>query len=258
MNWFFLSPHYDDVVFSCGGLVWEQAQAGGRVVVVTICGGAPDQEELSDFAQEIHQSWEAGENPVAVRRKEDEQACRMLEAEPLPLSFPDAVYRKSSRDGSFLYGDEESLFGGLDPREEGLIYSLAEQLEGLLSTPAVVVAPLGIGNHVDHELTRKAAARLDREILYYADFPYLREEEGRQILEHLQRSGEWKAKSYTLSADGIKRWQQAGLAYQSQIGTFWKNEKNYQEEIKQLVEPDDQLALWSPLSEGEDDRGSGN
>lgn len=249
MDWFFLSPHYDDVVFSCGGLVWEQAQAGGQVVVVTICGGAPVQGELSDFAQEIHQSWEAGENPVAVRRKEDEQACRMLDAEPLPLSLPDAVYRKSSRKGRFFYEDEESLFGGLDPREEGLINSLAEQLEGLLSTPAVVVAPLGIGNHVDHELTRKAVSRLDREVYYYADFPYLRSEEGGQILGHLQHSRDWKAKSYTLSAAGIKRWQQAGLAYHSQIDTFWENEKIYREEIKHLVEPDDQLDLWCHFRE---------
>jgi hypothetical protein len=42
-------------------------------------------------------------------------------------------------------------------------------------TPAdLVLAPLGVGRHVDHLITRRAARELGRPIrtVYYSDFPY--------------------------------------------------------------------------------------
>ena len=38
--------------------------------------------------------------------------------------------------------------------------------------PAVVLAPLGIGGHVDHVLVRDAAACAGADVIYYADVPY--------------------------------------------------------------------------------------
>jgi hypothetical protein len=38
----------------------------------------------------------------------------------------------------------------------------------------VVLAPLGIGRHVDHLITRGAAAELTLPVVYYSDFPYSR------------------------------------------------------------------------------------
>jgi hypothetical protein len=44
-------------VFSAGGLLHKQSQAGARVVVVTVCTGNPPSGPLSAFAQEIHERW---------------------------------------------------------------------------------------------------------------------------------------------------------------------------------------------------------
>ena len=51
----YLSPHLDDAVLSCGGMIHRQAQAGERVVVVTVCAGDPPPGPLSDFARSLHE-----------------------------------------------------------------------------------------------------------------------------------------------------------------------------------------------------------
>ena len=50
--------------------------------------------------------------------------------------------------------------------------SLTELAEQLGSDGTVVFAPLAIGRHVDHIITRDAAARLRFPVVYYSDFPY--------------------------------------------------------------------------------------
>ncbi|MBN2499463.1 MAG: PIG-L family deacetylase, partial [Anaerolineales bacterium] len=54
----YLSPHLDDVALSCGGLVWEQAQAGMAVEVWSVCAGDPPPGELSEYARSLHARWD--------------------------------------------------------------------------------------------------------------------------------------------------------------------------------------------------------
>ena len=53
-------------------------------------------------------------------------------------------------------------------------------LAALLPPDARLVAPLTLGNHVDHLVTRFAAEQLRRPIRYYLDFPYAAEH-GKEI-----------------------------------------------------------------------------
>ena len=58
MRWIYLSPHLDDAVFSAGGLIYEQAQAGIPVEIWTImCGYPPLPEEVFSVAQLLHVQW---------------------------------------------------------------------------------------------------------------------------------------------------------------------------------------------------------
>jgi len=50
--------------------------------------------------------------------------------------------------------------------------SLTELAEQLGPQGTVIFAPLAIGRHVDHIITRNAAARLGLPVVYYSDFPY--------------------------------------------------------------------------------------
>jgi LmbE family N-acetylglucosaminyl deacetylase len=78
MPWIYLSPHFDDVALSCGGLVWEQTQIGEMVSIWTVCAGEPPLGDLSPFAKELHSRWEVGQNAPNQRKNEDTRSCHRL------------------------------------------------------------------------------------------------------------------------------------------------------------------------------------
>ena len=211
----YLSPHLDDVVYSCGGLIARQAAQGEPVLVITLCAGDPPG-TLSDFARELHLRWGLPRAATAARRAEDRAACAALGAEVLHGTLPDAVYRLDT-DGLPRYPDEESIFGTIDPQEAGMIAGLAVWLDTQLPPDAAFYAPLGLGGHVDHVITRRLAERL-RSPIYYPDYPYadagaelppgLTQPQGRQLL-------------ITLTSLEIQAWVAAAALYPSQRSTFW-------------------------------------
>ena len=249
MKWIFLSPHLDDVAFSCGGLVWELTNSGNDVEVWTVCAADPPPGDLSAFATNLHSAWGLAENVYQVRRREDLVALQILGAKIRHLTIHDCIYRRSS-DGEYFYDSEQAIFGGLDPREFGLIDVLLAALESDLPSDCRVVAPLGIGNHVDHELTRKAANRLSQPVYYYADYPYAREVEGKEILSILSSSEDWSVESHEVSEAGISHWFQASRAYGSQLSIFWENESSLESEIREFAAFLGGMKLWKTIPEG--------
>ena len=246
MKYIYLSPHLDDAVFSCGGLIWEQTQNGHAVEIWTIFSADPPQGELSWLAESLHQDWNLTQDPIQVRREEDLEACQILGARPKYLPYPDCIYRKSSQ-GEFLYQQVEDIFGGINPVDSPLIDHLSQDLEDQLPSDAVLVAPLGIGNHVDHTITRKAVRELGVPVHYYADYPYVREPEGREILSFMDGSKDWRKEIFPISDDGIKSWHLASLAYSSQVPVFWETEESLMDEIREIVGISSGLALWNSL-----------
>jgi len=68
VKWIYLSPHLDDAALSCGGLLWEQSQAGDEVAVWSICAGDPPPGRLSPFARSLQARWGTGSRSAAERR----------------------------------------------------------------------------------------------------------------------------------------------------------------------------------------------
>src|SRR5512136_66244 len=83
MRWIYLSPHFDDAVLSCGGLIHEQACQGLQTEIWTIFAGDPPPGPLSEFAQQTHVLWgiTSGEDMVAMRRAEDITAAGIVDAD---------------------------------------------------------------------------------------------------------------------------------------------------------------------------------
>jgi LmbE family N-acetylglucosaminyl deacetylase len=217
MEWVYLSPHLDDVALSCGGLVWEQVQAGDRVTVWTICAGDPPPVPLSPFARGLHARWGTGPEAVRERRREDVLACQELGASHRHFTIPDCIYRRHPQTGEPLYASEEAIFGELHPAEASLVRTLRQEIRRALTRSLNVVCPLALGGHVDHRLVRAAAGGLDFPFWYYADYPYvLKETDAVQAgLGDLQRV------VYPVSAPGLVAWVAAVGAHASQISTFW-------------------------------------
>ncbi len=222
MDWIFLSPHLDDVALSCGGLVWELTGGGDRVAVWTLFAGDPPDDRLSAFAGSLHDRWALGRQAPALRRAEDRKASEILRAIPRHFSFPDCIYRRALADGRPLYDSERRIFGPVAEEESGLIQKLADLLAGELPQSARLVAPLTIGGHVDHRITRAAAENLGRDLYYYADFPYvILKGDGETGGLSPPATARLESIQFEVSTEGLAAWQDAVAAYGSQIGTFW-------------------------------------
>jgi hypothetical protein len=64
----FLSPHMDDAVLSCGGLIYQLTQAGEAVTVISVMAGdVPPDVAISPFIEEHFRRWKLWPDPPSVR-----------------------------------------------------------------------------------------------------------------------------------------------------------------------------------------------
>jgi LmbE family N-acetylglucosaminyl deacetylase len=218
VSWVYLAPHLDDVSFSCGGLVWEQSQRGEKVEIWTICAGDPPDGPLASFAQSLHESWGTGLQTPAQRREEDRQASAQIGATSRFFEFPDCIYRRDAA-GEPLYNSSAAVFGAVHPSEQqSLVSTMAERIRAELPQDATLVSPIGLGNHVDHQLVRAAVDQLGLPHLYYADYPYVLKAE--HLIGYLLPQGS-KGELHPISEEGLAAWQRSVACYKSQLSTYW-------------------------------------
>ena len=118
----------------------------------------------------------AAADAMAIRRIEDERFAYFAEASVIALDLPDAVFRG--------YVGDDQLLGS--PREDDRAPYEILRREILRLEPQMVYFPLGVGNHVDHQLCREVGlAMLEAgrgwvmpgpdligRLTFYEDFPY--------------------------------------------------------------------------------------
>jgi LmbE family N-acetylglucosaminyl deacetylase len=237
----YLSPHLDDAVLSCGGLIARQVANDEPVTVVTVCAGDTPVGELTAFAVELHRRWGGEGSPVAARRAEDRMACGRLGASVIQLEVVDAVYRRA-RDTP-LYPDEASIFGPLHPADLGLVAQLAALLAEACSPTAHIYCPAAVGGHVDHRLTRLAAERLGRPLWYYPDLPY--SARGSRLPEDLAAPPGLQT-VVALAEEEVQSWVVAVAEYRSQFSTFWPNADGLYKELAEYIDRSGGIPLWAP------------
>jgi LmbE family N-acetylglucosaminyl deacetylase len=238
----YLSPHLDDAIISCGGLIAQQAASGELVSVLTICAGDPPPGPLSPFARELHERWGESSSPIAVRRAEDRVACGRLDAVVVHLDVPDAIYRRD-REGELLYTSESDIVGPIHMKEQNLIHHLANSLKEQCPEEFRIYCPLGVGGHVDHRLTRRAAERLGASLWYYHDLPYAARGEimppGLELPSGIETI-------WPLSTGEIDAWAAAIGMYRSQLSTFWTDMRSLHQELRDYHDTYDGLRLLRP------------
>jgi len=192
----YLSPHFDDAILSCGGLIARQTAEGERVVIANICTATPDPSSLSPFARFQHDRWfdlNPDTDPITLRKAEDAAACAELGAEAVDLSELDCIYRRNAA-GKWLYTDEESLWATLHPDDNTT--ALGAVLERLRSNlkPDVIYAPLAVANHVDQQWVRAIAEGWTQDgwpVYFYEDYPYVEQVEKLWQALNLPMPGQW-------------------------------------------------------------------
>jgi LmbE family N-acetylglucosaminyl deacetylase len=238
----FLSPHLDDAIYSCGGLIAAQTRQGAAVTVATLFAGDPDPGPLSQFARQLHDRWGIRGQGVEARRQEDLIACSIVGAAAIHIEIPEAIYRRGDG-GEYLYPDEEAIFGDRSPSDDELAESLAQVLEEICSEGSRLYVPLAVGSHVDHVLVRRAAQGLGRPTWGYHDMPYAARD-----LDLPAGIGERAGVGSVLpvEAEDLERWVRATWAYRSQRSTFWDSERELEHELTAYLDACGGLALIAP------------
>jgi LmbE family N-acetylglucosaminyl deacetylase len=229
-----LSPHLDDAALSCGGLIGSLAARGVPVTVVSVFTAEPAWLPPPPLATWFHDRCGLGDDAMAVRKGEDNAAARVLEVSSRHLELEECLYRRSAR-GSPVYRRESDIFAAGSRGERRLVTALAERLSALpeVQRSEVVLAPLGIGGHVDHGVVRRAAARClaaePRRALLYEDVPYLL----------YRRCAGWeraftRALRPSLQAVSAQQWSRKLCAielYRSQAGVLWERPDRWRDEL---------------------------
>jgi LmbE family N-acetylglucosaminyl deacetylase len=241
MRWVYLSPHFDDAVYSCGGLIHAQARAGLPVEVWTVCSGDPPPGPLSAQAERMQREWGTGggAETVALRRVEDCNALALVGAAGRPLGVPDCIYRRSSA-GELLYPDRWS--GERAPGDTGLVVDLTAALAERLRPEDELACPLAIGGHLDHRLTRAAAEQLGRPLRYYAEVPYLFNypEAFAAATDGMQ------AGLHPVPQESLDAWLDGIAAYASQLGVQFEDAAHMRRRMREYWEQKHAIQLWSP------------
>lgn len=251
-NTIYLSPHLDDVALSCGGQISMQTAAGQSVLIVTIAAGDPPLVPLSEFARLLHDRWELVADTVARRRAEDMAACQILGADYLHWDIPDCIYRQHPVTGELLYLSRDAIFGEVHPAEFGLVDELIHRLANLPQHHRLL-APLTVGHHVDHQLTRLAAERcFGSGIWYYEDYPYVREA-GALATVIPPASSDWQAHVIPLNQTAVQARVEAIAAFASQISTFFNGRQELEEQINNAVQAVGGERIWQRMTKPKDD-----
>lgn len=229
----YLAPHLDDVALSCGGQIFEQSAAGHRLLIVTVMAGPPPAGALSPFAQFQHDKWGLSANEaVRSRQAEDQTACQLLGAayEHWPVS--DCIYRRHPQTNEPLYASEEAIFGPIQEAEMELIAQIAMKMADLPHSGRVL-APLAIGNHVDHQLTRRAAElAFGQRLAYYEDYPY---NQRLYPAGNLPPPPQLTPQLWPLSRPAIQARLSAIAAYQSQLTSLFGDLQTMQQLAQQYL-----------------------
>ncbi len=148
-----------------------------------------------------------------IRRLEDKAALRRLgRCFRSHLGFYDAVYRRS-QEGVPLY--RQCCNEHWDEADNGLLSSITARLAKLDKPTTAVIAPIGIGNHVDHLITAEACKSLQKAMVYwYPEQPYAIRNPSHYVMTKF--SGMLAVK-FELSATDVSAWRASIRCYKSQM-----------------------------------------
>ena len=173
----FLSPHLDDVAFSCGGtLLRFIGDPRWRVALCTVfTASVPDPQGFALRCQ-TDKGIPADADYMALRRAEDAACTAFANVhDSRHWDYHEAPHRG--------YESPADLFAGVR-KEDAVWQPLGRDLAALDDDlqPDLVFAPQGLGNHADHLQTIRAALTVwpVERVVWYRDTPYaIREPDAR-------------------------------------------------------------------------------
>lgn len=224
----FLSPHLDDVAFSCGGTLLRLADdPAWRVVLCTVFTESVDDPQGFALRCQTDKGIAPEIDYMALRRAED---AAFAEAAGVDSAWH-WQHREAPHRG---YESPAELFAGEHP-DDAVWKSVRDDLTSLDAEvrPDVVFAPQGLGNHVDHLQTIRAVLGVfsgERNVYWYRDTPYAIRESSARPAGLLADASLTQVR--VSLPDGILNRKIAGCClYASQIGFQFGGENGVREKL---------------------------
>lgn len=254
----FVSPHLDDAVLSCGGMIYKLVQSGASVQVITVMAGdLPAGGPRTPYIQEHIDRWQLGPNPAAGRRTEDQRALDRLGAEAVHLPFADLLWRTAA-DGTLLYPDQDAMFGTIHPEDP--LNAGKAVLASVIAPGATIYAPLGAGGHVDHQIVRDAALSwlgktafppAPLALFFYEEYPYSAQDTAAVERAQAALNRPVKPVLHRLSPVAIQAKIEAIACHASQVTTFWETAAAMGDAVRAYARTvgagDYAERLWQPI-----------
>jgi LmbE family N-acetylglucosaminyl deacetylase len=180
----FVSPHLDDAVFSCGALIAYLAPMCPVTVLSVFTSAAPPARWGIAARQQLRAlGGTDAEAHYAERRAEDIAVLEEVGAAWVHLGYRDALFRRVGDPPMGPPGGGRAAYptfrfhagrGRMAPGDAALPAHIGARVAGVMEAigAGTVFAPLGVGRHVDHLITRRAVEGLGIPPVYFSDFPY--------------------------------------------------------------------------------------
>jgi len=174
----FFSPHIDDAIFSCGGLILKLLKQKRRIAIINIFTKANDHKSKTDsIKQELKKNnFKSAKKLYSSRKKSEREIARKINVDVFFLDFEDGLFRKNI-DG-FLYPSYKNLFSGkINKNEKDIIEKIKNKISPFTNNckkETAIYAPIGIGKHIDHIITKKVIKQINKNlnIFLWEDIPY--------------------------------------------------------------------------------------
>jgi len=178
----FISPHFDDAILSCGDLL---RQLAGKtkisiINVFTTAHSGPYTFSARKFLLDSGNYTDATKL-FNAREIEDRVVLEKLRITQINLGLQDGLFRKRK-----TYKHITKLLPELQheyptykwhltkkiSKNDSALEELPRLLKKYTVENVIFFAPYGIGNHVDHIITRLACEKTFAHLVLYSDFPY--------------------------------------------------------------------------------------
>jgi LmbE family N-acetylglucosaminyl deacetylase len=172
-----LSPHRDDAAFSLALFITRCSQLNTRIRVVNFF-------TLSAYGP--HAACDGMQCVSYMRAREDRKALTLISPsiEIVDGNFLDAPIRLNIPASAVCRAGTHSLL------TTALIETVASEIK-TLTRGSLVLAPLGLGNHVDHLAARAAAVRSvpPQRLAFYEDLPYATSTPANDLADRVKQTG---------------------------------------------------------------------
>lgn len=170
----FFSPHLDDAILSCGGLIINLVRDKKKVLIVTVFNESDGTKTNKNITRHVKACgfddiWKLAKK----REKEDKKMAKILKVKVLWLDEIEANYRENYKSYKEII-EKKAIERELDlvGRVNSKINNI---LKKLLSKNGEVYFPMGLGNHIDHLIVNRSGLEATKkyQVYFWEDYPYL-------------------------------------------------------------------------------------